>query len=155
NARARRGGDECGRGRDVERVLTVAAGAGGVDEVGPLRRNGEHVVAHRLRRAGDLVRRLALRAQRDEIAGDLRLRRLPTHDLVHRVARLLTRQALAVQQPRAELLAHRFPSRKLRASAGPSGVSTDSGWNCTPTTGSSRWRTAITSPSSAYAVGSS
>ena len=43
----------------------------------------------------------------------------------------------------------------MRASAGPSGVSTDSGWNWTPTAGSSRCRTAITSPSSANAVGSS
>ena len=43
------------------------------------------------------------------------------------------------------------PSRKFRASAGPSGVSTDSGWNCTPSTRSSRWRTAITSPSAAVA----
>src|SRR5207302_2001731 len=35
--------------------------------------------------------------------------------------------------------------------AGRSGVSTDSGWNWTPSTGSSRWRTAITSPSSQVA----
>jgi len=33
----------------------------------------------------------------------------------------------------------------------PCGVSTDSGWNCTPSSGSSRWRTAITSPSAAVA----
>ena len=39
------------------------------------------------------------------------------------------------------------PSRKFRAMSRPIGVSTDSGWNCTPSTGSSRWRTAITSPS--------
>ena len=39
-------------------------------------------------------------------------------------------------------------SRKfLRERAARRGVSTDSGWNCTPSTGSSRWRTAITSPS--------
>ena len=47
------------------------------------------------------------------------------------------------------------PSRKLRPSAGPSGVSTDSGWNWMPITGNSRWRTAITSPSSAVAQTSS
>ena len=29
----------------------------------------------------------------------------------------------------------------------PPGVSTDSGWNWTPSAGSSRWRTAITMPS--------
>ena len=42
-------------------------------------------------------------------------------------------------------------SRKFFASSGPTGVSTDSGWNCTPSTRSSRWRTAITSPSAAVA----
>ena len=28
----------------------------------------------------------------------------------------------------------------------PDSVSTDSGWNCTPSAGSSRWRIAITTP---------
>ena len=62
-------------------LLAVAARAGGVDEVGALRLHGQHVLAHRLRAAGDLVRGLALRAQRDEEACDLRLRRLAAHDL--------------------------------------------------------------------------
>ena len=31
-------------------------------------------------------------------------------------------------------------------------VSTDSGWNCTPSTSQSRWRSPITSPSSVVAV---
>ena len=73
----------------------------------------------------------------------------------HRRAGLVAREVVAVEQPRERVLDHSFPSRKLRASAGPSGVSTDSGWNWTPTAGSSRCRTAITSPSSANAVGSS
>ena len=46
-------------------------------------------------------------------------------------------------------------SRKFRISCGPRGVSTDSGWNWTPWTGSSRWRTAMISPSSAVAATSS
>ena len=38
--------------------------------------HAQHVLAHRLGAAGDLVGRLALRAQRDEEAADLRRRRL-------------------------------------------------------------------------------
>ena len=34
--------------------------------------------------------------------------------------------------------------KKLRSMAIPSSVRTDSGWNCTPSAGSSRWRMAIT-----------
>ena len=42
--------------------------------------------------------------------------------------------------------------RKLSAIAPPVGVSTDSGWNCTPSMRSVRWRTPMTSPSSVRAV---
>ncbi len=45
---------------------------------------------------------------------------------------------MTVEQLRDRSLDHRRPSRKLRASAGPSGVSTDSGWNWTPTIGNVR-----------------
>ena len=38
-------------------------------------------------------------------------------------------------------------SRKVRSRSRPTAVSTLSGWNCTPCTGSSRWRTPITMPS--------
>ena len=151
----RGGSDERGRRRDVVRVRPIAAGADDVDEIGARGADAQHVLAHRLGAAGDLLRRLALRPQRDEKAGDLRLRRVAGHDHGHRPARLVPRQVVAVEQPRDRLLDHSFPSRKFRASAGPSGVSTDSGWNWTPTAGSSRCRTAITSPSSANAVGSS
>ncbi len=148
-------GDERGRRGDVVRVRAVAAGADDVDEIRALRLHVQDVLAHRLRAAGDLVRGLALRAQRDEEAGDLRLRRLAAHDLAHRLVRLGAGEVVSVEQAGDGLLDHNRPSRKLRASAGPSGVSTDSGWNCTPATCSVRWRTAITSPSSANAVGSS
>ena len=56
-------------------------------------------------------------------------------------------EVVAVEQPCERLPGSRVASRKFRASSGPSGVSTDSGWNWTPSIGSSRWRTAITSPS--------
>ena len=110
-----------------------------------LRVDSEHVLAHRLRAAGDLARGLALEAQSDEEAAHLRLRRLAVHDRAHHVARLGARQVVALEQTRDRALDHemKFLSRSL-----PSGVSTDSGWNCTPSIGSSRCRTPITSPSS-------
>ena len=105
--------------------------------------------AHRLSAAGDLRRRLALGAQRDEEAADLRRRRLAAHDLAHHLARFLAAEVVAVEQPLQRLLDHL--ARKFRAISRPSGVSTDSGWNCTPSIGSSRCLTPITSPSSAVA----
>ena len=38
-------------------------------------------------------------------------------------------------------------ARKFASSSLPIGVSTDSGWNCTPSAGSSRWRTPMTTSS--------
>ncbi len=145
---ARGRGDERGGRRDVQRVRVVAAGARGVDEVLALRLDCEHVRAHRLRAAGDLVSGLSLRAQRDEEAADLRRRRIPGHDHRHDLARLCTLEVVAVEQPRDRVLDHR---RKFRSRSIPSGVSTDSGWNCTPSIGSVRCLTPMTSPSSARA----
>ena len=129
---------------------------GRVDQVLAVGPHREDVLAHGFGAARDLVRALALEPERDEEAADLRRRRLAAHDLVHDVARLAPREVAPFEQPRERLLdRHRRPSRKLRPSAGPSGVSTDSGWNWMPITGNSRWRTAITSPSSAVAQTSS
>ena len=116
-------------------MRAVAAGAGRVDEVVAARLDGEHVRAHRLGAAGDLVRRLALRAQRDEEAADLRGRRVAGHDLAHDLARLVAAEVAAVEHLLERLLDHR--PRKFRAISRPSGVSTDSGWNWTPSIGSS------------------
>ena len=60
-------------------------------------------------------------------------------------------QVLAAGQPVDGLGQDRVAHpRKLRRSALPCSVSTDSGWNCTPSAGSSRWRTPITtSPATA------
>ena len=58
-------------------------------------------------------------------------------------------EIVAVEQLGDRLLDHRVASRKFRSRSRPSGsVSTDSGWNCTPSTGSVRCLTPITSPSS-------
>src|SRR5439155_19023071 len=155
DARTRGRRDEGCRGRDVERAGPVAAGPGRVDEVVALGPHGEHVLAHRLGAAGDLVRGLALQPQSDQEAADLPRRRLAAHDLAHHGAGLVAPEVEAVQDPRQRLLDHAAASRKFRASSGPTGVSTDSGWNWTPSTLSSRCRTAITSPSAAVAATSS
>ena len=138
------GGDDRGSGRDVQRPAAVATRADHVDDVVSLRADGEHVLAHRLRAAGDLVRGLALRPQGDEEAGDLRLRRLAGHDPGHHLARLLAREVAAVGHLGDRAGDH---DRKFRAIAGPSGVRTLSGWNWTPSMGRVTWRTPITSPS--------
>src|SRR5262249_663241 len=152
DAGSRCSGDECRRSRDVERLAAVAAGARGVDEVVALRLHRQHVRAHRLGAAGDLVGRLALQPQRDEEAADLRRRGLARHDRVHDLARPVAAEVAALQQLAERVLDH---ERKFLARSLPTGVRTDSGWNCTPSIGSSRWRTAITSPSAAVAETSS
>ena len=153
DARAGSRRDDRSRGRDVDRARTVAARSGGVDEVVPLRPDGQDVLAHRLGAARDLVRALALEPQGDEEAADLRRRRVAAHDLVHHVARLRTREVAAFEELGEGSLDHQ--ERKFSASSGPSGVRTLSGWNWTPSIGSSRWRTPITSPSGVRAVTSS
>ncbi len=156
DARAGGGRHERRRRGDVERPCAIATCSSRVHEVGARRRDGYDVRAHGLRAAGDLIRRLALGAQRDEEAGRLGLRRFAGHDLVHRGLRRGRVEIPAVEQLGDRLLNHREPSRKFCSRSRPSGsVSTDSGWNCTPSTGSVRWRTPITSPSSACADTSS
>jgi hypothetical protein len=67
--------------RDVE-GQRAATGADDVDEVLADGRDLGGVGAHRGGEAGDLVRGLALGAQRDEEAGDLDVRGVAGHDLV-------------------------------------------------------------------------
>ena len=134
---ARRRGDERGGRRHVERARAVASRADHVDEVVARRVDGQDVLSHRLRAAGDLVCRLALGPQRDEEPGHLRLRRLAAHDLAHHLAGLGAREVSPSSSRRNSLLDHADPAaeRKFSAIFGPSGVSTDSGWNWTPSTG--------------------
>src|SRR5205085_2017594 len=131
---------------------------------GGVRERAEHV-EHRTRRElapnrRRMLHRRVVRLREEEAEAELVDRALDPlrrelEPEAERLARVRPREVVAVEQPRDNVLDHNFPSRKLRARAGPSGVSTDSGWNWTPTAGSSRCRTAITSPSSANAVGSS
>ena len=56
--------------------------------------------------------------------------------------------------PQPAVAAPSWP-RKLASRAGPEAVRTDSGWNCTPSTGRERWRRPMTTPSVEVAVTSS
>ena len=71
---------------------------GGVHEVAPLRLDRQHVLAHRLGAACDLLGRLALEAQGDQEPSDLRRRRLAVHDRAHHPARLVPVEIAAVEQ---------------------------------------------------------
>ena len=90
DSRPRRGSDDRGRCRDVERPPAVAARPDDVHDVVARRPHLQHVSTHRLRAAGDLVRSLSLRPQCDQEPADLRGRRFPAHDLAHHLARLVT-----------------------------------------------------------------
>src|SRR5581483_12164825 len=167
------GRDEHRRGRDVERVRSVAAGA---DDVEQARRVGNvdlrRELAHHLRGRGDLADRLLLHAQADGQGGDHDRRNLAAHDSPHERQHLVVedlavldralqrvlqryghggaapaaasgkRYCRASRAPRggggaygAAPVARKFPSTFL-----PCSVRIASGWNWTPSTGSSRWR---------------
>ena len=106
--RCARSGRDDRRGRgDVERARAVAARSHDVDDVRPRRVHGQHVGAHRLGAAGDLVGALALRAQGHEEAADLSRGRIPGHDLAHDLARLVAAEVVAVEERLDRGLDHR------------------------------------------------
>ncbi len=124
-------------------------------QVRGVRVDADRQLAHRVRQPGELVDRLALGAQRDQKPGDLRRRHRAAHDLGE-YRRGLGGAQVAPAGDRVErlgdqlvgLLAHAVsPPRKFASRAIPSSVSTDSGWNWTPSAGSSRWRMPISTPS--------
>ncbi len=117
----------------------VASRSGGVDEVGAARLHRRRVLAHRARAADELVGGLALRAQCDQERGDLRRRQLAVHHPSHRLAGLDGREVPPVEELLEDDLHRRAPrERKFSRIREPSGVSTLSGWNCTPWVGALR-----------------
>ena len=148
------GGDQRRRRRHVE-AAPAATRPRRVQKVRGERVDVDRQLAHRARQPGELVDRLALGAQGDQKAGDLRRRHRAAHDL-GQYRRSLGGAQVAPAGDRVErigdqlvgLLTHAAsPPRKLASRAIPSSVSTDSGWNWTPSAGSSRWRMPISTPS--------
>src|SRR5206468_5639711 len=85
------------------------------------------------------------------------------HDRLERRARLGRRQTSPVHHLHEDVLQPvlhrphppRVRRRKFLRSALPSRVSTDSGWNCTPSVGWRLWRSPMMTPSSVLAETSS
>ena len=149
--------DERRRRRDVEGVRVVSAGADYFERVYVVQQP-DAVLAHADRRGGYLVRRLALQRKRRQVGRHLHAARLPVHYLVHDLARLREGQVLFLRKLYYSLFNHLYflpafaASIKFFTIAAPSGVITDSGWNCTPQTSRRTSSSAIISPSSARAV---
>jgi hypothetical protein len=92
------GGDEGGRGRDVDQARAVAAGAAAIGEqiIGPLerQRGGEQAA----RGADHLLGGLALHPQRDQHAGDLGRLQPAEHQPLEQMLGIVDRKILAGQQ---------------------------------------------------------
>src|SRR5438309_2740812 len=132
--RAARGGDDRRERRDVEGGQAVAAGSARIEERTLDLDRGCHR-PRGPREARDLLRGLALHAQRDEEARDLRRRRVAANDDLESGGGLVLGEVLALDElgksldhsETFSLRLTKFPRIFL-----PSLVSTDSGWNCTP-----------------------
>src|SRR5262249_39669681 len=115
--------------------------------------------------AGELLDGLALHAQGNEEARDLGRARPPAEDLVDRGSHLRAVEIPALDPP-GDRVAERHErtappggegrrARKFARIRFPSSVRIDSGWNCTPSTKSVRWRTPMISSSAVHADRSS
>jgi hypothetical protein len=85
------GDDEGGAGRDIHGAGAVAAGTDHVDSAGRCV-DPQHLGAHHLNRAGDLVHGLAAHAQRHQQAAHLRRRGFARHHAVEGRRGFLTRE---------------------------------------------------------------
>ena len=145
----RGGDDQADRGRDVERVVAVAAGAADVDRAGR-GVDRDQAFAQRPRGLGDLDAGLAAERQRDQEVGDRFLAGAAVEDVGERLRRAFVRQRrrrVGEEGERghaAPLVRMPASVRKLASSAWPCSVAMLSGWNWTPWIGSSRWRRPIT-----------
>ncbi len=159
------GQDEGHGGREVEGRGPGPAGAANVDHLIRVLQD-RRLAAHRPRASGDLADRLAAQAHGGDRRGDLRGTRLAAKAGGEKRVGVRLRQRRAVsqaRQQRPEYVRHRRPrqassaratparSRKLANRWWPPSVAIDSGWNCTPNTGRSRWCMPMISPSSVQA----
>ena len=148
------GRDQRRGGRDVEGGAP-AAGAAGVDQVVARASRRRRASARIVRgQAGELGNGLALGAQRDQEARVWTGSPRPSMISVEHRARPVAAEVLAgagvASIARVRMASHHaaHAPRKFASSRLPAAVRTDSGWNCTPSAGSSRWRTPMTtSPS--------
>ena len=126
------GGDEGGSGGDVEKLVSRAAGAAGINQVLKGRRYGRGKGSHGFRGAGNLGDRFPAQAQRHEHRRNLGLAGLAAHDGQHEIPGAFLGERFppgqAVQVFR-DGVAHEpsLPSRKFSRSVLPWGEKIDSG----------------------------
>ncbi len=145
-----------GRGRrDVDRRVTVTAGADDIEERAAGHVHDAHApFAHRPSCADDLRRRLAFGSQRREERGRAHGQRSSSvHDSADHPCGIVGRPDPCRPEPSATApdirsSDSRFAKERLCASSPPAGVRIDSGWNCTPQIGSVRCATPWITPSS-------
>ena len=132
-----------------------AASAYHVDQMGGIEVGRACAGAHRARCPLQLRRRFTLQLERDQESRDQRLGRLLVENLPKRALRgdciqRTTREHILEGGGQCFHVAIR--RRKFSSRCLPSGVPTDSGWNCTPSTLRVLWRKPITSFSSVRAL---
>ena len=114
-ARARR---DQGRGRRDVEARAAAAGPGGVEQVAAVDPHRESECPHRAGETGELLRSLALGAQRDQEARDLDLARVAVHDLVQHRSGVGFAEVLApgdaIDRGAENLIGHRSVGEEVR-----------------------------------------
>ncbi len=94
DAGASGGGDNRGRGADIEGAGSVAASSTGIDQIFAATTDGRHMATHGPRRPRDLVDRFALGVQPGEQQRNPRRWYAPGHDRVDHVVHFVQREIL-------------------------------------------------------------
>ena len=139
-------------GGQVEASRPVSARADDVDRLQAIGKGGPaREPPHRPREPPNLLRRLALQSQPCQESPGNGGRQTILSQLCHQRGGLVLGQVVSVEQAIEKEIHESLPatskSRKFRRSRSPSGVRMLSGWNCTPSARSVRWRTPMISPS--------
>ncbi len=160
HARATGRREEARARRQIEAAGTVSAGANRVDRGCTFRNDRVHgQFTHGCGEAANFVSRLALCSQAGEQGAGKGRWQFAFRQFVHQGIGLPFGERDTVQQRVQECAV--FPAHllcirmKFVISVSPSGVSTLSGWNCTPSSCSVLWRTPMITPLSVSAVISS
>ena len=154
--------EERGTGRQIQAAGRIAARADDIDGIGGRgKRRLARERAHGAGKSANLGGRHSLGAQCREQRTGHGGGEIGHRQHLEQRSRLHFAEIAALQQLLEGLTGslHRGAVgqvfRKLPIKTGPSGVSTLSGWNCTPSIGSDLWRTPMISPSAVRAVTSS
>jgi hypothetical protein len=161
---ARSRDEDRGAGREVHRAESVASGAARVEQSRKPVLDPDHRAPERLRRGGDRLGRLAFDAERGDERRGLHRGPAPREDRVEYATYGLRRDLSGAElgidfwelgrvvHHRAPPSGHHSDESQLARSLLPCSDRIDSGWNCTPSTRSVRWRRAMSSPSGLRAV---